>query len=111
MKIVCISHCFDLSITNFLIVPIHVLADDPLIHIDNISSSTIEQDSLLSNKKDDILLFKNIHTLDLSKLNLDDLLLLLYRLQQKTTKNSVKTSISTISSSSSSSSSNFIGSY
>jgi thiazolylpeptide-type bacteriocin precursor len=85
----------------------HVSVDDPLRHIVSTSSSAIEQESLLSNEKD------ALHTLDLSKLNLDDLLLLLYRLQQRTTKTPVTTSNSTISSSSSSSSSSSdcIGSY
>jgi hypothetical protein len=97
---------------NFLIVPIHVSTDDPLLHIDKTSSNKIEQESLLATEGDDISLLKKLPTLDLSKLNLDDLLLLLYRLQQRTTKNSVTTSTSTMSSSSnSSSSSDFIGSY
>jgi hypothetical protein len=73
----------------------HVSIDDPLRHIVSTPSSTIEQESLISNEKD---------TLDLSKLNLDDLLLLLYRLQQRSTKNPVTTSNSTISSCSNSSS-------
>ncbi|CAF0823092.1 unnamed protein product [Rotaria sordida] len=84
---------------------INVSADDPLLQFVNTFSNTIDIETSLSNKKDDKSLVNKIHTLDLSKLNLDDLLLLLYRLQQKTTKNSVITSPSTISSSSTSSSS------
>ncbi|CAF0845587.1 unnamed protein product [Rotaria sordida] len=84
---------------------INVSADDPLLQFVNIFSNTIDIETSLANKKDDKSLVNKIRTLDLSKLNLDDLLLLLYRLQQKTTKNSVITSPSTISSSSTSSSS------
>jgi hypothetical protein len=82
----------------------HVFVDDPLRHIVSASSTANEQESLVSNEKD------VLHTLDLSKLNLDDLLLLLYRLQQRTTKTPGTTSNTTISSSSSSSS-DCIGSY
>jgi thiazolylpeptide-type bacteriocin precursor len=64
--------------------------------------------SFNTNEKDDISLLNKIHSLDLSKLNLDDLLILLYRLQQKTAKNSVTSSSSTISCSSNSSSTGFI---
>ncbi|CAF4645292.1 unnamed protein product [Rotaria sp. Silwood1] len=83
---------------------INVPADDPLQFMSTFSN-TIDMETLLSNKKDNNSLVNKIHTLDLSKLNLDDLLLLLYRLQQKTTQNSATTSPSTISSSSTSSSS------
>ncbi|CAF0983705.1 unnamed protein product [Adineta steineri] len=75
--------------------PINVPIDDPLLQFVNTSS----------NEKDDISLFNKIHNVNLSKLNLDDLILLLYRLQQQTNKNSVKTSGSPMYSSSSLSSS------
>lgn len=70
------------------LVPIYVPIEDPLLQLDHTSSNANEKDeAFLSN--------------DLSKLNLDDLLLLLYQLQQKTTRNSVMLSNSAISSSSS----------
>ncbi|CAF2607643.1 unnamed protein product [Rotaria sp. Silwood2] len=84
---------------------INVPVDDPVLQLASTFSDTIDVEPLLLKNKDDESLVNKIHTLDLSKLNLDDLLLLLYRLQQKTTKNSVATSPSTTSSSSTSSSS------
>ena len=99
-----------------MIVPINVPADDPLDHIVNTSMNTNETESFLPKEKDDVSLLSKLNSLDLSTLNLDDLLLLLYRLQQQTTriantKNSVTASASTSSSSSSSSSSGFTGLY
>ena len=91
-----IVRMFDSSprMKSLFLVPIYVPIEDPLPQLDHTSSN--------SSEKDEIFLFN-----DLSELNLDDLLLLLYQLQQKTTRNSVMLSNSAISSSSSDS----MGSY
>ena len=91
-------------IISFL-VPIHVPIDDPLVHRSQRSCNPVEQDRIISKDGDG-----NFLPTDLSKLSLDDLLFLLYQLQEKTTRNSVMLSNSA-SSSSNSSSSNSIGWY
>ena len=79
-----------------IIVSINVPTDDSLLHcINTTSSNTNETESLISRTKNDSLLVNNM-----SNLKLDDMLLLLYRLQQKTIKNSISDSPSTMNSSS-----------
>ncbi|CAF5213374.1 unnamed protein product, partial [Rotaria magnacalcarata] len=84
---------------------ISVPIDDPLHQFVGAFSNTIKMETLFPNKQDNKLATEKMLTPDLSKLNLDDLLLLLYRLQQKTMKNSARTSPSTMSATSTSSSS------
>ncbi|CAF3180729.1 unnamed protein product [Rotaria socialis] len=87
---------------------INVPIDDSLHQFVGAFSNTIKMETLFANKQDNKLATEKMLSPDLSKLNLDDLLLLLYRLQQETMKNSARTSSSTMSTTSTSSSSGFI---